>query len=187
MTEVGKTLVTDENGLSYAPYVLQHHQDALVRAWPLLHEAVVDPSSEPFVKANGQPAYLYYGKKPEMNGLMQKAMAGVSVPFMKEFLDGYVGFQGVETLVDVGGCSGDCLRMIMDKNPSIKEGINFDFPDVVGKAPKFPGKNYSSKNPLFCVLPPKFIRVVELIFEVVSGTLFYMANFYFRNAHQLHV
>lgn len=26
LTNVGKTLVTDEQGLSYAPYVLQHHQ-----------------------------------------------------------------------------------------------------------------------------------------------------------------
>ncbi|KAL8509303.1 hypothetical protein ACS0TY_016490 [Phlomoides rotata] len=153
LTEVGKTLVTDENGLSYAPYVLQHHQDALVSAWPLLHEAVVDPSSEPFVKANGEPAYLYYGKKPEMNGLMQKAMAGVSVPFMRDFLDGYDGFKGVGTLVDVGGCSGDCLRMIMDKNPSIKQGINFDFPDVVGGAPKFPGVTHLGGDMLKFVPP----------------------------------
>jgi hypothetical protein len=26
LTDVGKTLVTDDQGLSYAPYVLQHHQ-----------------------------------------------------------------------------------------------------------------------------------------------------------------
>ena len=26
LTDVGKTLVTDEQGLSFAPYVLQHHQ-----------------------------------------------------------------------------------------------------------------------------------------------------------------
>ncbi|GKV37634.1 hypothetical protein SLEP1_g45638, partial [Rubroshorea leprosula] len=83
LTEIGKTLVTDADGLSYASYVLQHHQDELMKAWPLVHEAVVDPKSEPFVKANGEPAYTYYGKKPEMNGLMQKAMSGVSVPFIK--------------------------------------------------------------------------------------------------------
>ncbi|KAH7512054.1 hypothetical protein FEM48_Zijuj12G0049700 [Ziziphus jujuba var. spinosa] len=83
LTDVGKTLVTDSEGLSYAPYVLQHHQDALIRAWPLVHEAVLDPSTEPFVKVNGEPAYVYYRKKPEMNGLMQKAMSGVSVPFIK--------------------------------------------------------------------------------------------------------
>ncbi|KAK4392134.1 Flavone 3'-O-methyltransferase 1 [Sesamum angolense] len=128
---------TDENGLSYAPYILQHHQDAIMLAWPLVHEAVLDPSSEPFVKVHGELPYSYYGKYPEMNFLMQKAMSGVSVPFMKAFLDGYDGFQGVETLVDVGGNSGDCLRMIMTKYPSIKKGVNFDLPEVVEKAPRF--------------------------------------------------
>lgn len=139
LTEIGKTLVTDGDGLSYAPYVLQHHHDALMNAWPLVHEAVLDPSSEPFAKANGEPAYGYYGKKPEMNGLMQKAMSGVSVPFMKALLDGYDGFEGVERLVDVGGSAGDCLRMILRKHPKVREGINFDLPEVVAKAPDIPG------------------------------------------------
>ncbi|GAU27357.1 hypothetical protein TSUD_55090 [Trifolium subterraneum] len=76
LTDVGKTLVTDEYGLSYGAYVLQHHQDALMRAWPLVHEAVVDPSKEPFERANGEGAYDYYLKKSEMNELMLKAMSG---------------------------------------------------------------------------------------------------------------
>ncbi|KAL0316178.1 UNVERIFIED_CONTAM: Caffeic acid 3-O-methyltransferase [Sesamum radiatum] len=153
LTEVGKALATDENGLSYAPYILQHHQDAIMLAWPLVHEAVLDPSSEPFVKVHGELPYSYYGKYPEMNLLMQKAMSGVSVPFMKAFLDGYDGFQGVETLVDVGGNSGDCLRMIMTKYPSIKKGVNFDLPDVVEKAPKIPGIEHVGGDVLKSVPP----------------------------------
>ncbi|KAL0344717.1 UNVERIFIED_CONTAM: Caffeic acid 3-O-methyltransferase [Sesamum radiatum] len=135
LTEVGKSLATDESGLSYGAYVLQHHQDALMRAWTLVHEAVLDPSSEPFVKANGEGAYSYYGKKPEMNDLMLKAMSGVSVPFMKAFLNGYDGFQGVRTLVDVGGSAGDCLRMIMSKNPSIRKGIEHVGGDLLKTIP----------------------------------------------------
>lgn len=111
-----------------------------MRAWPIVHEAVMDSKTEPFVKANGEPAYSYYGKKPEMNGLMQKAMSGVSVPFMKAILDVYDGFKGVERLVDVGGSAGDCLRMILHKHPHVREGINFDLPEVVAKAPNIPGE-----------------------------------------------
>ncbi|KAJ0027234.1 hypothetical protein Pint_35782 [Pistacia integerrima] len=139
LTETGKTLATDSQGLSYAPYVLQHYQDALMRAWPLMHEMIVDSTSMPFVKANGEEAYSYYGKKPEMNELMLKAMSGISVPFMKAILHGYNGFDGVKRLVDVGGSTGDCLRMILQKYPSIVEGINFDLPEVVAKAPSIPG------------------------------------------------
>ncbi|EEF42840.1 nicotinate N-methyltransferase 1 [Ricinus communis] len=139
LTEIGKTLVTDVNGLSYGAYVLQHHQDALMRAWPLVHEAVLDSTTEPFAKANGEPAYDYYGKRPEMNELMQKAMSGLSVPFMKAVLNGYDGFQGVEKIVDVGGSAGDCLKTILQKYPNVREGINFDLPEVVAKAPNIPG------------------------------------------------
>ncbi|PQQ19763.1 caffeic acid 3-O-methyltransferase [Prunus yedoensis var. nudiflora] len=142
LTEIGKTLVTDQNGLSCGPYILQHHQDELMGAWPMVHEAVVDPTVAPFVKLNGEPAYEYYGKKPEMNGLMQRAMSGVSVPFMKAILDGYDGFEGVGRLVDVGGSAGDCLRMILQKHPSVREGINFDLPEVVAKAPTIAGVSH---------------------------------------------
>ncbi|KAF6134372.1 hypothetical protein GIB67_005764 [Kingdonia uniflora] len=144
LTETGKTLVTDDHGLSYASYVLQHHQDALVKSWPLLHHAVLDPTVEPFARSNGgKSAYSYYGENPEMNLLMQKAMSGVSVPFMKAIMDGYDGFgfdgKKIQRLVDVGGSGGDCLRMILRKYSHVVEGINFDLPEVVAKAPKIPG------------------------------------------------
>ncbi|XP_010546519.1 PREDICTED: flavone 3'-O-methyltransferase 1 [Tarenaya hassleriana] len=139
LTDVGKTLVTDSDGLSYGSYVLQHHQEALMRAWPLVHTAVEDPTREPYVKANGEPAYAQYGKSEEMNGLMLRAMSGVSVPFMRAILDGYDGFKSVEHLVDVGGSAGDCLRMILRKFPNVRQGINFDLPEVVSKAPPIPG------------------------------------------------
>ncbi|KAH9614941.1 hypothetical protein KSS87_017591 [Heliosperma pusillum] len=144
LSEIGMTLVGDEDGLSYGEYVLQHHQEALVKAWPLLHKAVEGPTSvTPFEVANGEPAYSYYGKEEEMNLLMQKAMVGVSVPFMKAIIDGgYDGFKDggrVTRLVDVGGSAGDCLKMIMNKYDNVKEGINFDLPEVVAQAPPIPG------------------------------------------------
>ena len=144
---MGRTLVPEgASGASYADYVLQHHQDALVAAWPRLHEAVLDPRGpEPFARANaGVPAYAYYGKDREANQVMLRAMTGVSEPFMDALLDGYGaddggGFRGVATLVDVGGSSGACLEMIMRRVPTIKEGINFDLPDVVADAPPIAG------------------------------------------------
>uniref|UniRef100_A0A0D9Z0D3 Uncharacterized protein n=1 Tax=Oryza glumipatula TaxID=40148 RepID=A0A0D9Z0D3_9ORYZ len=141
LTAVGRTLVPggggspSGSGASYADYVLQHHQDALVRAWPLLHEAVLDPSGpEPFARANaGVPAYAYYGKDREANEVMLRAMTGVSEPFMEALLEGYGdgGFEGVSTLVDVGGSSGACLEMIMRRVRTIRDGVNFDLPDWV--------------------------------------------------------
>ncbi|XP_061361255.1 nicotinate N-methyltransferase 1-like isoform X2 [Gastrolobium bilobum] len=139
LTNVGKTLVADDEGLSYAPYMLQHHQDALMRAWPLVEEAVEDPTVEPFAKVNGESALPYYMKQPDIADLYHKGLYGMSVPFMRDMLELYDGFQGVKTLVDVGGNSGVSLRMIMEKHPNILQGINYDLPDMVALAPQFPG------------------------------------------------
>ncbi|XP_044954394.1 nicotinate N-methyltransferase 1 [Hordeum vulgare subsp. vulgare] len=143
LTAVGRTLVPSApSGASYADYVLQHHQDALVLAWPRLHEAVLDPAGpEPFARAHaGVPAYAYYGQDRDANEVMLRAMTGVSEPFMEALLDGYEGgFEGVGTLVDVGGSSGACLEMIMRRVPTIREGVNFDLPDVVAAAPPIAG------------------------------------------------
>lgn len=144
LTDVGKTLVDDHHGLSYAYYMLQHHQDALMQAWPLVGEAVEDPSTEPFVKANKESAIEYYTKRPEVMPLIYKSLNGMCVPFMREMLQIYDGFQGVETLVDVGGNSGITLRMIMEKYPNVHRGINYDLPDMVASAPQIPGVTHVS-------------------------------------------
>ncbi|GAB4856544.1 hypothetical protein Ancab_014462 [Ancistrocladus abbreviatus] len=100
-TEIGKTLVMDADGLSYGAYVLQHHHEALIKAWPMVRTAVEDSTTEPFVRAHGEKAYTYYGKIEGMNELTQKAMAGVSVPLLRAVLGyGYYGFVGGD------GCGG---------------------------------------------------------------------------------
>ncbi|XP_027338966.1 caffeic acid 3-O-methyltransferase-like [Abrus precatorius] len=153
LSEIGKTLVDDEQGLSYAYYMLQHHQDALMRAWPLVGEAVVDPTTEPFVKANGEGAIGYYTKRGDVVGLLYKAMAGMAGPLMREILQVYDGFEGVETLVDVGGNTGVSLRMIMDSFPNIRKGINFDLPDMVARAAPIPGITHVGGDALEYVPP----------------------------------
>ncbi|KAJ1427638.1 S-adenosyl-L-methionine-dependent methyltransferase [Sesbania bispinosa] len=57
---------------------------------------------------------------------------------MKRILKLYKGFEGVSTLVDVGGGIGQALKLILSEYPSIK-GINFDLPQVIQHAPPHPG------------------------------------------------
>ncbi|TKY73844.1 Caffeic acid 3-O-methyltransferase [Spatholobus suberectus] len=146
LTDIGKTLADNHQGLSYAYYMLQHHQDALMRTWPLVGEAVEDPTVDPFLKANQESTIEYYTKRPEEMNLIHKAFAGMSGPFMREMLEVYDGFQGVETLVDVGGNSGICLRMIMEKYPNVRKGINYDLPDMLASAPYIPGVTHVGGN-----------------------------------------
>ncbi|RHN78896.1 putative methyltransferase [Medicago truncatula] len=64
---------------------------------------------------------------------------------MKRILTLYKGFEGVSTLVDVGGGVGNALKQIISEYPSIK-GINFDLPQVVQDAPTHPGIEHVEGN-----------------------------------------
>ncbi|KAI4317421.1 hypothetical protein L6164_025289 [Bauhinia variegata] len=57
---------------------------------------------------------------------------------MNKVLEIYKGFEGVSTLVDVGGGNGVNLKMIISMHPSIK-GINFDQPQVIEHATPYTG------------------------------------------------
>lgn len=65
-------------------------------------------------------------------------MSDHSTITMKKIFATYKGFEGLTTIVDVGGGTGAVLSMIVSKYPSIK-GINFDLPHVIEDAPSFPG------------------------------------------------
>jgi len=64
----------------------------------------------------------------------------------------------VSTLVDVGGCRGQTLHMIIFKYSTIK-GINFDLPQFIEKAPSYPSI-YTISTRQWCMI------VLILIFTI---------------------
>ena len=87
----------------------------------------------PFNKAFGMNIYDYSGTDPRFNMVFNQAMKDHSTIIMNKILENYTGFEGLTSLVDVGGCTGASLDAIISKYPTIK-GINFDLPHVVNDA-----------------------------------------------------
>lgn len=83
-------------------------------------------------------AFDYHGTDPRFNKVFNRGMADHSTITMKKILEMYKGFEGLKTVVDVGGGTGAVLNMIISKYPHTK-GINFDLPHVVSDAPNYPG------------------------------------------------
>lgn len=102
-----------------------------------LKDAVLD-GGIPFNKAYGMSAFEYHGKDPRFNKVFNQGMSNHSTIIMKKILQIYDGFEGLNTVVDVGGGTGATLNMIISKHPSIK-GINFDLPHVIEDAPSYQG------------------------------------------------
>jgi len=106
-------------------------------------EAVVDSDIDLFKKIHGVTKYQYMENDPKMNQIFNKSMADVCATEMNRILEIYTGFEGISTLVDVGGGNGQNLKMIISKYPLIK-GINFDLPQVIENAPPLPGSQLYS-------------------------------------------
>nr|WOX58882.1 6-O-methyltransferase 2 [Phyla nodiflora] len=73
---------------------------------------------------------------PSLNKLFNDAMACVSRVTTSKVLECYpAAFEGISSLVDVGGGNGTTLRALTKAFPNIR-GITFDRPEVVASAPQ---------------------------------------------------
>lgn len=92
----------------------------------------------PFNRAFGMGAFEYQGSDPSFNKVFNSGMSNHTTIVMTKILEIYKGFEGLSSLVDVGGGIGVTLRMIVSKHPYIK-GILYDLPHVIEEAISYPG------------------------------------------------
>ncbi|KAG5374976.1 hypothetical protein IGI04_039572 [Brassica rapa subsp. trilocularis] len=143
---VCKYFIKNEDGVSIAPLCLLNHDK----------DAVLD-GGIPFNKAYGMSAFEYHGTDLRFNKVFNNGMSNHSTITMKKILETYNGFEGLVSLVDVGGGIGATLKMIVSKYPNLK-GINFDLPHVIEDAPSHPGVEHVGGDmfvsvPKECILP----------------------------------
>nr|QKO29236.1 putative caffeic acid O-methyltransferase [Epimedium sagittatum] len=137
LAPVCKFLTKNEDGVSIAPLVLMNQDKILMESWYHLKDTVLE-GGIPFNKAYGMTAFEYHGTDPRFNKVFNLGMSDHSTITMKKLLEVYKGFEGLKSVVDVGGGTGATVNMIVSKYPSIK-GINFDLPHVVEDAPAYNG------------------------------------------------
>ena len=89
-------------------------------------------------RAHGVTAFEYLLKDSRLNNIFNAAMSNTSTIIMDGILATYTGFEGLNTVVDVGGGVGTAINAIISKHLTIK-GINFDLPHVVANDPTLPG------------------------------------------------
>ncbi|KAL0351471.1 UNVERIFIED_CONTAM: Caffeic acid 3-O-methyltransferase [Sesamum calycinum] len=89
-------------------------------------------------RIRGKSNYEFVVSDPEIIRVMCDGMKAYSTVFMREVVKVYDGFSSLGLIVDVGGCTGTTLAIIIAEYPHIK-GINFDLPQVVQNAPSYNG------------------------------------------------
>ncbi|XVF24543.1 hypothetical protein REPUB_Repub13aG0137300 [Reevesia pubescens] len=144
----GKAFASDENGGSLAGFTLSKEK---VDVWLQLKDFVLEGGKNTFERVHGMPVYQFMSLNPEPARRFDKAMTNISKFIVKKVVEKYQGFEGITTLVDVGGGYGITLNIIISNYPSIK-GINFDMPHVIQEAPSYPGVEHIGGN-MFSSVP----------------------------------
>ncbi|KAK7282493.1 hypothetical protein RIF29_11319 [Crotalaria pallida] len=137
LAPVAKYLVKNEDGVSLSALALMNQDKVLMESWYYLKDAVLE-GGIPFNKAYGMTAFDYHGIDPRFNKVFNQGMSNHSTITMKKILETYRGFEGLKSLVDVGGGTGAVINQIVSKYPNLK-GINFDLLHVIKDAPSYPG------------------------------------------------
>ncbi|KAM6595204.1 hypothetical protein CsatA_005728 [Cannabis sativa] len=141
LTTSTKLLVSNNNNnddvSSLSPYVVGVLEPAMVTPFHFLGSWFKkDDATTPFQLANnGMKFYEYWEKNTQFGDRMNEAMGSDSGMLKLVFnaknkdLFKHV-FEGITSLVDVGGCTGDVCKILMEVFPHLKCSV-FDLPHVV--------------------------------------------------------
>lgn len=135
LASVCKFLTKDDKGATLAP--LASISKPIIDSCYQLKDSILE-GGHPFERAYGVSHYVYNGQNPDMNEKFNNAMAAHSTITMDKILTTYDGFEGLTSLVDVGGGNGATLKKILTKYPKIR-GVNLDLPHVINDASPCPG------------------------------------------------
>jgi hypothetical protein len=126
-----------DSEISIAPFVLFTSHSTMITPWTFLSQCVKE-GGDGFMKTHGEDQSNFALHNPEFNNVYNEAMTCRSKMTSMAFIENYrQGFSGITTIVDVGGGTGWTVAAIVEDNPHIVEGINFDLPHVVSTAPEY--------------------------------------------------
>ncbi|KAG6548083.1 hypothetical protein Mapa_010363 [Marchantia paleacea] len=136
-TVVSKYLTQNEDGVSLAPFVQMTTDSVLTSPLQYLHAPVLDKTAEPHVLYHGQRSFEMMETDSRFRKVFHKSMADHTHIWVALLLEKYKGFEGLNSLVDVGGGVGATLAMILSRYSHLK-GTNFDRPHVVANGIQAP-------------------------------------------------
>ncbi|XP_006368013.1 trans-resveratrol di-O-methyltransferase-like [Solanum tuberosum] len=130
LTPTSRLLLKNEP-LNLAPFVQAHLDPILMDPWHSLGEWFANGDSTPFATAHGKPLFDYAGDDPRLNRIFNEAMESDARLIMSVLIkNGKRVFEGLTSLVDVGGGIGTVAKAISNAFPELKCSV-FDLPHVV--------------------------------------------------------
>lgn len=130
LTGASKLLLKD-NPLSVTPFLMAIVNPVITQPWNHLSSWFQNDDPTPFNTAHGMSLWEYGRHDPKFNDFFNEAMASDARLVTKVVIDKCMGaFEGLESLVDVGGGTGTVAKAIAAAYPHTECTV-FDLPQVV--------------------------------------------------------
>ncbi|KAK2649939.1 hypothetical protein Ddye_017428 [Dipteronia dyeriana] len=113
ISRVSKYFVSNEDGVSLAPFLVLPLQRVFLKSWPKLKDAIME-GGIPFNMVHGMHLFEYAAANPKFNEVYNNALFNSTTIVMKKTLESYKGFEQFKQLVDVGGGLGMTLSLFYD-------------------------------------------------------------------------
>ncbi|XWS63451.1 hypothetical protein CRYUN_Cryun06bG0098200 [Craigia yunnanensis] len=130
LTNASRLLLKDDP-LSVTPFLNAMLDPILIKPWHFLGAWFQNDDPTPFSTAHGRTFWDYGGHEPKLNHFFNEAMASDARLVTSVLIHKCKGvFEGLNSLVDVGGGTGTVAKAIADAFPRL-QCSNFDLPHVV--------------------------------------------------------
>ncbi|XP_043690339.1 trans-resveratrol di-O-methyltransferase-like [Telopea speciosissima] len=151
LTPSSRILLKD-NAKSMSPFLRAMLDPILLTPWNFLSAWFQGDGLNPFETAHGRNLWDYAGEDNEFNKFFNEAMASDARLVMSVVVtECKVVFEGLKSLIDVGGGTGTVAKTIAETFPSLKCSV-FDLPHVVATLEGNENLNYI-KGDMFESIP----------------------------------
>ncbi|CAI8597970.1 unnamed protein product [Vicia faba] len=124
---------------SMTAFLLLESSHVMVAPWLSLSDRILVNGNPSFKKVHGEDIWRYAASNLDHSNLINDAMACDAKVVVPAIVEGCSElFDGVGSLVDVGGGNGTTLSILVKAFPWI-QGTNFDLPHVIDVALKYDG------------------------------------------------
>lgn len=163
LTSTSKLLLKN-NPLSLAPFLSLILHPTVIQPWQCLSTWFQNDDPTPFETAYGKPFWECVGHNSELNNSFNAAMQSDSQLITTELIEKCEGvFEGLESLVDVGGGTGAVAKATADAFPDMECTV-FDLPHVVGDLEASKNLKYVGGN-MFETIPSADAVLLKVIID----------------------
>ena len=172
LTDTSRLLLKD-NPLSVTPFLLSMLAPTLTKPWNYLTTWFQNDDPSPFYTAHGMTFWNYGEHDPNSSHFFNDAMASDARLVMSVVIDKcrWV-FEGLESLVDVGGGTGTVAKAIGDAFPNIDCTV-LDLPHVVADLHGRNNLKYLGGDMFEAVPPADAILLKVILFYSISNRYLY--------------